>query len=59
MRIGFNPNKDKLQSILEYTHQVIIPVYIPNEEGYFFDPSNDKVYRNPTFYEMPEGVKHM
>ncbi len=31
----------------------------PNEEGYFFDPSNDKVYRNPTFYEMPEGVKHM
>jgi hypothetical protein len=37
MRIGFNPNKDKLQSILEYTHQVIIPVYIPNEEGYFKD----------------------
>jgi ring-1,2-phenylacetyl-CoA epoxidase subunit PaaB len=31
----------------------------PNEEGYFFDPANDKVYRHPTFYEMPEGVKHM
>lgn len=37
MRVGYNPNKDKLQSILEYTHQVIIPVYIPNEEGYFKD----------------------
>jgi glycosyltransferase involved in cell wall biosynthesis len=37
MRVGFNPHKDKLQSVLEYTHQVIIPVYIPNEEGYFKD----------------------
>ncbi len=31
----------------------------PNEEGYFFDPAKDKVYRHPTFYEMPEGVKQM
>ena len=31
----------------------------PNQEGYFFDPANDKVYRHPTFYEMPEGVKYM
>ena len=31
----------------------------PNEEGYFFDPANDKVYRHPTFYDMPEGVKNM
>jgi ring-1,2-phenylacetyl-CoA epoxidase subunit PaaB len=25
----------------------------------FFDPSNDKVYRHPTFYDLPEAVKHM
>ena len=37
MRIGFNPNKNKTIDIAEYTHQVIIPVYIPNEEGYFKD----------------------
>ncbi len=37
MRIGFNPNKDKLQERSKYFHQVIIPVYIPNEEGYFKD----------------------
>ena len=24
----------------------------------FFDPSNDKMYRHPTFYTMPEGSKH-
>lgn len=37
MRIGFNPNKDKKIEVSEYFHQVIIPVYIPNEEGYFKD----------------------
>jgi len=37
MRIGFNPNKDKKIEISEYFHQVIIPVYIPNEDGYFKD----------------------
>ena len=25
----------------------------------FFDPSNDKVYRHPTFYKLPDGVKHI
>lgn len=31
----------------------------PSESGPMFDPSNDKVYRHPTFYEVPEGVKNM
>lgn len=25
----------------------------------FFDPSNDKIYRTPTFYKMPEGAKNI
>jgi ring-1,2-phenylacetyl-CoA epoxidase subunit PaaB len=25
----------------------------------FFDPSNDKIYRHPTFYSIPDGVKHI
>ena len=25
----------------------------------FFDPANDKIYRHPTFYTMPDGVKHI
>ncbi|AUC84420.1 glycosyltransferase family 2 protein [Polaribacter sp. ALD11] len=37
MRIGFNPNKDKKNNKSNFFHQVIIPVYIPNEEGYFKD----------------------
>ena len=31
----------------------------PGDEESFFDPSDDKVYRHPTFYEVPEGVKNM
>ena len=31
----------------------------PGEEGPLFDPANDKVYRHPTFYEVPDGVKYI
>ena len=37
MRIGFNPQKDKEQAPNDFFHQVVIPVYIPNQEGYFKD----------------------
>ncbi len=37
MRIGYNPQKDKLLESNVFFHQVIIPVYIPNQEGYFKD----------------------
>ena len=32
---------------------------VPEDEASFFDPSNDKVYRHPTFYKMPEGAKYI
>jgi ring-1,2-phenylacetyl-CoA epoxidase subunit PaaB len=31
----------------------------PSDAPAFFEPSNDKVYRHPTFYTIPEGVKHL
>lgn len=31
----------------------------PDEKGPFFDPAADKVYRHPTFYELPEEVRRM
>lgn len=37
MRIGLNPHKDQLQDATAYVHQIIMPVYIPNLEGYFKD----------------------
>jgi hypothetical protein len=37
MRVGYNPHKDKPQEDSGYLHQIIIPVYIPNQEGYFKD----------------------
>lgn len=37
MRKGLNPHKDKPQEKSEFVHQVILPVYIPNQEEYFKD----------------------
>jgi ring-1,2-phenylacetyl-CoA epoxidase subunit PaaB len=31
----------------------------PDEKDPFFAPSGDKVYRHPTFYDIPEHVPHM
>lgn len=36
MRKGLNPNKDKMgKNDVNYVHQIIIPVYIPELDGYF------------------------
>lgn len=31
----------------------------PEDQGAFFDPSNDKIYRHPTFYDIPKGVENI
>lgn len=31
----------------------------PEDIGPFFEPANDKAYRHPTFYTMPEGAKYI
>jgi ring-1,2-phenylacetyl-CoA epoxidase subunit PaaB len=31
----------------------------PDDAEAFYEPANDKVYRHPTFYDLPEAVKHM
>ena len=31
----------------------------PDDAENFYEPANDKVYRHPTFYDLPDEVKHM
>jgi len=31
----------------------------PDEGESLFDPANDKVYRHPTFYNLPDELKHI
>jgi ring-1,2-phenylacetyl-CoA epoxidase subunit PaaB len=31
----------------------------PADADSLYDPANDKVYRYPTFYELPDELKHM
>ena len=31
----------------------------PSEKGPLYDPSNSKVYRHPTFFDIPDEIGHM
>ncbi|MDX1912943.1 MAG: 1,2-phenylacetyl-CoA epoxidase subunit PaaB [Saprospiraceae bacterium] len=31
----------------------------PADAAPFFDPADDKIYRHPTFYDIPEEVKNL
>ena len=31
----------------------------PDEAESFYEPANDKVYRHPTFYQLPDELSHM
>lgn len=31
----------------------------PADAEMLYDPANDKVYRHPTFYELPDELRHM
>ena len=31
----------------------------PDESAEMFDPAQDKVYRHPTFYDVPDSITHM
>ena len=31
----------------------------PADNAALFEPAEDKIYRHPTFYEVPEGVKNL
>lgn len=31
----------------------------PADSDALFEPANSKIYRHPTFYEVPDGVGHM
>lgn len=31
----------------------------PSESESMYEPANDKIYRHPTFYDLPDELKHM
>jgi ring-1,2-phenylacetyl-CoA epoxidase subunit PaaB len=31
----------------------------PEEAAIFYDPAEDKIYRHPTFYDLPDQLTHM
>jgi ring-1,2-phenylacetyl-CoA epoxidase subunit PaaB len=37
----------------------VITVSDPGDKAALFDPAEDKIYRHPTFYAVPEEVKNL
>src|SRR6187397_1412899 len=31
----------------------------PDDASSFYEPASDKIYRHPTFYDLPDELKHM
>ena len=31
----------------------------PADSGSIFEPAADKIYRHPTFYDIPDGITHI
>ena len=31
----------------------------PGDDAAMFDPAEDKIYRHPTFYDIPDGITHI
>jgi len=31
----------------------------PSDADSLYEPANSKVYRHPTFYDVPDGIEHM
>lgn len=31
----------------------------PSDSDAFFEPAQSKIYRHPTFYDVPDGISHM
>lgn len=48
--------RGKLKSIWVVPASAIV-ASLPEDRGAFFDPADDKVYRHPTFYLPPKGMK--
>lgn len=62
--IALQNARDVYTRRMEGTSVWVVPSqYISSSEGMnkeaFFDPAEDKLYRHPTFYEIPNDVKNM
>ena len=38
---------------------VLIHASDPSDKESLFDPAEDKIYRHPTFYDVPDGVENI
>ena len=44
---------------LDHKHVGSLHATNPDDAAELYEPSMDKIYRHPTFYDLPDEVKHM
>ncbi|MBL4704587.1 MAG: 1,2-phenylacetyl-CoA epoxidase subunit B [Flavobacteriales bacterium] len=49
-------NEGSMLWVVPSSEIVAVPL---NEAESFFEPAIDKIYRHPTFFEVPDGIKNM
>ena len=47
------------QQWMEVNGKIVLGNVLPGAKEALFEPANSKVYRHPTFFPMPEDVKHI
>ena len=57
--IGVLPGKSNETGPPAAVFGVQVTTLTTEDADAFFDPANDKVYRHPTFYEVPAEIKNM
>jgi ring-1,2-phenylacetyl-CoA epoxidase subunit PaaB len=64
LKMAFQNARDTYTRRGEGTSIWVVPSAVigasdPDDKEMLFDPSNDKIYRHPTFYIMPDGAKNI
>ena len=59
IRSCLSQSDDNLEIIVSNNASTDITASQSDDRDPFFEPAQDKIYRHPTFYDLPDEVKHM
>ena len=57
MCVALRPGSAFFSANTRFKRSADIVASDPSESDAFFEPARDKVYRHPTFYDIPDEVK--
>ena len=58
-QIAVGGGEDSVVRVVEPTTTAEVIPLTSDDDAAMFDPAEDKIYRHPTFYNIPDDVKHI